>query len=212
MAGVALAFVTVYLGSVSAGSGSVGHEPATYEPVGSDSGPDFGDRSMLDDGQILESTGRFSTVTSSLRSFDRTVRIGEADAGLVVDSTPVTCHGGLLRIQWHIGNLEPTVPDTGIHLAVRFDGVPVGGLLRGSTRGIWNDSPSGIQAVILCPAGAHVVDLAITSVVGTWGFPYVVNVGDPVPHDLVVNRGFIVTETWGSSAFAAWRVSEAVRY
>jgi hypothetical protein len=132
-----------------------------------------------------------------MRGFDHTVRIGDGDAGLIVDKTPVECHGGLAQITWHIGNLEPTIPDTGIHLAVRFDGEVVGGLLRGDPEGIWGDDATDIHAVVECPAGSHVIDLEVQAISGEWGFPYVANVGERQAHGLVVNRGFTVEEVWG---------------
>lgn len=157
----------------------------------------YGDRSLLDDGPTQTWTGTRTTITSSLRGFSETVRIDQRDIGLTIDRTALTCHGGVVEITWHVGNLEPTVPDTGIYLTARLDGQPVASITKGSTRGIYDDGPVDLRAVVDCPAGSHVVDLLIDRMWadGGWGIPYVVNVGEP-SDGIVVMRGFVVTETY----------------
>jgi hypothetical protein len=132
-----------------------------------------------------------TAMTDSMRLFDRTVRIGEQDAGLVLDRTPIVCHGGRARATWYVGNLEPTVPETGLHLAVRLDGAIVAGMIEGSYTGIYEDGPVSIEAIFDCTPGKHSIDVYVVSIRGGWGIPYVANVprtGSPV------SRGFIVTE------------------
>lgn len=163
-------------------------------PIG-DTG--LGARELLPgDGLTHSYDGSRTTITDSLTPFNRTVRITAADEGTEVDKTALVCHGGRVDVTWHVGNLEPTVPATGIHLSATLDGATIGSLLAGSTDGIWNDRPAGIHAVVACPAGTHVLALRIVSVQGSWGMPYVVSAGSTNIDGLVVNRGFVVTEVW----------------
>jgi hypothetical protein len=156
----------------------------------------YGDRSMLQPMSPEVLAGSHVSLTDTLRGHDQTVRIDERDKGRILDHTPITCHGGRARVVWHVGNLEPTRPETGIGLTARFDGVPIGSLIRGSTMGVWNDAPVSIQAVVDCPAGPHVLDLEVTFVNGSWGIPYVVSPDGPRSPNLVINRGFVVEEIW----------------
>jgi hypothetical protein len=158
----------------------------------------LGDVSMLQPGSTSTFEGNRTNLTSSLRSFGQTVWITPSSQGLIVDQTALECHGGMAHVVWHIGNLEPIAVDTGIHLVARMDGRPVGALLRGTTVDTWGDDPAAIHAVVHCPSGLHEVDLEVRSIHGGWGFPYVVNAGEPAPADLTVNRGFIITEVWAA--------------
>jgi hypothetical protein len=126
-------------------------------------------------------------LTDRLVTFDAAFRITHEQQGERFDPTNLVCHGGRAQITWHIGNLEPTNPDTGIHVSVLFDGDKVGTLLKGSTRGVYEDGPEEIQTVVPCPPGRHQLAVTVDSIEGEWGFPYA-NDAD------VVQRGFIVEE------------------
>jgi hypothetical protein len=54
----------------------------------------------------------------------------------------------------------------------------------------------GVQGVVDCSAGTHVVDLLVTAITGQWGIPYVNGVDDPPATDYHVNRGFVIEEIW----------------
>jgi hypothetical protein len=151
-----------------------------------------GDRSLLASVGAQSVTGRV-TMTDTMQLIDRTVRVGATDKGLVLDETPFECHGGRARALWYVGNLEPTVAQTGIHLAARLDGETVGALIRGSAQGLYNDGPISLATAFYCPAGHHTLDIQVLSVEGWWGIPYVANVPDI---GYPINRGFIVTEVW----------------
>ena len=172
----------------------IGRSPSL--PSGAADASGLGDRSELAFVTPTTVEGSHVTLTDSLRHVTQTVRIGPEDQGRSLDSTAVTCHGGRARVQWSTGNLEPTVIDTGITLTARFDGAPIGSLIRGSSRGDYNDAPAVIAAVVNCPAGMHVVDLLVTRLEGQWGIPYVSSATDPPSTDYHVNRGFIVEEIW----------------
>ncbi len=141
-------------------------------------------------------TGTRMSLTDNLRPQNETVRIGVADDGMILDPLTLTCHGGRIRVTWTVGNLEPIVADTGIHLSARLDDETIGSIIRGSARGIWNDVPVDLVTVADCSPGEHTLDLQVTAITGGWGIPYVVTKGSPPSSDLVVNRGFIVTEVW----------------
>jgi hypothetical protein len=126
-------------------------------------------------------------LTDRLVTFDAAFRITQAQQGEHFDPTKLVCHGGRAHVTWHIGNLEPTDPDTGIHVSVLFDGRKVGTLLKGSTRGVYDDGPEEIQTVVPCPRGRHELAATVDSIEGQWGFPYA-NDTD------VVQRGFIIEE------------------
>lgn len=150
-------------------------------------------------------------VTSKLTSFNRPVRFTRGTDGDVyrvvdnksgkvgkrpertIDSMDLRCHGGTIEITWYVGNLEPTVPQTGIHLSVRLDGAQLATLLKGSTDGVWNDAPASIHTVTQCPAGSHKLEAHIDKLAGGWGIPY----ADP---ENTVQRGFIVRETLAKRA------------
>jgi hypothetical protein len=155
----------------------------------------MGDRDLLGAAPVVTRLGTNIALTDSLRPINRTVRVVAKDLHMTLDRTPLTCHGGRARITWHVGNLEPTVPMTGIALSVRLDGKVIGSLLRGSADGTYNDNPASIMAVADCPAGEHVLDVVISEIDGGWGIPYVANVGERADH-LLMNRGFIVMEVW----------------
>ena len=155
-----------------------------------------GNRSLLEPGESTTVSGAMVSLTDNLRPLTETVRIGPSDAGLILDPLTLTCHGGRIRVTWTVGNLEPITPETGIHLSARLDGATIGSILRGSTRGIWNDVPTDLVTVADCSRGPHVLDLQVTSINGGWGIPYVVTEGNPPSTDLLVNRGFVVTEVW----------------
>ena len=157
---------------------------------------DRGDVSMLENGETRTIVTAGMALTSSLRTFDQSVWVGPEDRGRVVDATNLTCHGGLAHVIWHIGNLEPGVANTGIHLTAQLDGKPVGSILRGTPVEVWGDQPAELHAVIDCPTGEHDLGLLIRSIHGRWGFPSVTDPDpstSPVPH---VPRGFVVTEVW----------------
>jgi hypothetical protein len=156
----------------------------------------MGAREHLDHVAATTRVGTNVSLTDTLRPINETVRVGVDDLGMILDRTHLTCHGGRARIIWHVGNLEPTVPGTGIALSARLDGELIGSLLRGSQDGIYNDQPATIVAVVDCPAGDHVLDLVIPHITGSWGIPYVDNPErGPVQH-LLMNRGFTVLEVW----------------
>jgi hypothetical protein len=157
----------------------------------------MGDRSLLDPVLATSYTGSRTTLTDGTREMTTSVWIDERDRGTAVDAVSVDCHGGWLRMSWYIGNLEPQVPSTGIHMTVRLDGHPIATSLRGSTMGNWNDAPASILAVAPCSTGSHVVDLEIASITGRWGFPYVVTLGSLPEDGYRVPRGFILQEVWG---------------
>jgi hypothetical protein len=156
-----------------------------------------GNRSELATVAARSATGSQVTLTDNLTQHRETVRVGDTDTGLILDPMDLECHGGRASITWTVGNLEPIVADTGIHLSARLDGVVIGSILRGSTRGIWNDTPVTLLAVTDCSAGQHTVDIRVDSISGAWGIPYVVNEGEPPSPNLLVNRGFVVREVWG---------------
>lgn len=156
----------------------------------------LGNRALLSPGAPETYVGSHVALTDSLVPLTQTVRIDGDDRGRILDTTPIVCHGGRARILWTVGNLEPTVPNTGITLTARLDGQPIGSIIRGSTNGNYNDTPVTIQTVADCPAGAHVADVVVTTIQGAWGLPYVTNVGDPPAADFSVNRGFIIEEIW----------------
>jgi hypothetical protein len=158
--------------------------------------PPMGNRAYLEPIKPETFTGSQITMTDAIRIHDESVWIDERDSALVVDETPLECHGGRAHIVWHIGNLEPQSSDVGIHLTTRLDGEEIGSILRGTTVDTWGDSPLAIHAVAECPAGEHTLDLLVRSIHGRWGFPYVVNENEPASPDLRVGRGFIVTEVW----------------
>ena len=100
-----------------------------------------GDRALLEPVEAQSFTGSQITMTDNLRPHDATVRIGPDDVGLVLDPLRLHCNGGRIRVIWTVGDLEPIEPSTGIHLSARLDGVTIGSVLRGSSRGNWNDLP-----------------------------------------------------------------------
>jgi hypothetical protein len=126
-------------------------------------------------------------LTDRLVTFDATFRITKEEEGEQYDQTPLVCHGGRAHITWYVGNLEPTVPDTGIHLSLLFDGRTIGTLLKGSTHGVYDDAPAEIQTVVPCPAGRHQLAVTVDSIVGGWGIPYAGKADR-------VQRGFIIQE------------------
>lgn len=142
---------------------------------------------------VRQYTGRRTTVTEGLSSFNKTVRAVDAGGSKpsvgTFDKTPVQCHGGMASVVWHVGNLEPTTPETGIHLSIFMDGERIGSLLKGSYNGVWEDGPEEIYTVVRCPRGPHTFYAAIDSLGGGWGIPYA-NEGD------LVKRGLIITENW----------------
>ena len=171
--------------------------PPPEPPSAAELAAPYGDRGLLDAGTTRTSTGTRTTISDTLRGFDRSVWIDSNDNGLIVDQTTLTCHGGIAHVTWHIGNLEPVSQDVGIHLTARLDGEPIGSILRGSRVDIWGDEPASLHAVVPCPAGDHRLDLEIRSIHGRWGFPYVTSVGEPPSDELLVARGFVVSEVWG---------------
>jgi hypothetical protein len=106
------------------------------------------------------------------------------------DVTRVRCHGGVARVTWYVGNLEPNTATSGIHISVFMDGRIIASLLKGGNHGIWEDAPASVETVVRCPAGLHVFSVrAGQAVTSTWGMPYA-NSNDRV------QRGFIVEEVW----------------
>jgi hypothetical protein len=156
----------------------------------------LGDRSLLREQPPDAVDAARVTVTDGLHGYGRTVRVDDTDVGLELDAAGVECHGGMLVVVWHVGNLEPTVPDTGIHLTARLDDDVIGSLIVGSTRGVWEDGPAAIHAATRCPTGDHRLALAIVGITGAWGIPYVGPPGAPDSTDLLVNRGFVAIEYW----------------
>jgi hypothetical protein len=167
----------------------------TAATMRADPPPYMGVRANLGDSQPTSIAGT-TRMTDGLRYFSESVWIDDRDVGLVVDVTPVTCHGGRARIEWFIGNLEPQTRDTGLHLNVRLDGSVVATILRGTTVDTLGDHPVSSLAVVECPEGEHVVDLKVRLVGGRWGFPYVANEYEPPVGDLRVARGFVISEVY----------------
>jgi hypothetical protein len=141
-------------------------------------------------------------VTDSLRDFTWTpvlrglpdgtaIDVATGEVVTEIDVTPVSCHGGRVIVEWHVGNLEPQIPHTGIHLAITMDGEVIGGILAGSADGIYDDWPAQIVAAQPCPAGPHVFAVKIQSISGYWGIPYAQPSGRAVN---VVQRGFVIWE------------------
>lgn len=143
-----------------------------------------------DRAQQTSRTGNRTTLTTNLVTYNETYRV-QAGPNLParLDEMRIRCHGGTLRLTWQLGNLEPTHPDTGIHLTAYLDGKAVGSLLKGSTRGIWNDGPVQIESAVNCPGGQHKLWVSIDSIQGSWGIPY----ANEPDH---VQRGFIAEEIW----------------
>jgi len=167
-------------------------------PASASHGDGLGARDLLAGAGVTRVyDGTHTTISDSLASFDQTVRLSAADEGTTIDRTALECHGGRADITWHVGNLEPTVAGTGIHLSATFDGEVIGSMIAGSSDGIWNDRPAGIRAVVACSPGTHQLAIQVVSVNGLWGIPYVVNPGERNIEGLRVNRGFVVTEVWG---------------
>lgn len=158
-----------------------------------------GDRTQFDAVTAATVTGSRFSLTDSLRPHDHSVWIDEDDDGLVVDPTPLECHGGRLHVTWHIGNLEPARVggEEAVHLSARLDGEVIGTVMRAGKAGTFEDSAMELHTVIDCPVGPHLVDLVIPYVTGVYGFPYVTNLGDAPRPDLRVMRGFILEEVWG---------------
>jgi hypothetical protein len=156
----------------------------------------LGARELLDAVPATTRSGSQVSMTDTLQPIDATVRVDAYDLGMKLDRTVLFCHGGRARITWHVGNLEPTVPQTGIALSIRLDGQIIGSLLRGSVEGIYEDGPASIMAVADCSPGEHELDLAISQITGGWGIPYVANVRRGAVDYLQMNRGFIVMEVW----------------
>jgi hypothetical protein len=156
----------------------------------------LGDRSLLDPAQTNTFTGTHITLTDNLRAYDHTVRLEPTDLGRLVDPMSFECHGGIATVVWHVGNLEPTYPNTGIHLTALLDDEPIASIIVGSTSGVYEDSPAELQTIVDCPAGVHALALEVTDIHGVWGFPYVVSELDSPSLDLRVNRGFRVSEIW----------------
>lgn len=157
-----------------------------------------GDRSQFAPVEPTTARGSGIALTDTLRPHDRSVWIDKDDAGLVIDHTPLDCHGGRLRVTWTVGNLEPAAVEgkQGLHLSARFDGEVLATIYRAGYNGIHEDAPASLHAVVDCPAGAHVLDLEIGHVTGVYGLPYVTNLDDPPRTDVQVLRGFIVMEVY----------------
>ena len=136
-----------------------------------------------------EKTGSNVTLTDALGTFDKTYRFDRNHTWNQLDRTTVNCHGGRADVRWFVGNLEPTIPDTGIHLSILMDGKKISTILKGSTRGVYDDDEATIHTVVPCPAGSHVFSMRIDYIEGRWGIPY----ADPGDR---VQRGFIIHEVW----------------
>lgn len=143
-----------------------------------DRGEPWGNRGIADPERDVRVATGVVTRTDALVPFDETLRIGPQDYGRVFDETPVRCHGGLLRIQWHLGNLEGVTEYTGIHLGIEFDGQLLATAIKGVPDRTHVDDIVNVLATVECSPGSHVVGLRITHVTGAWGFPYVANPGD----------------------------------
>jgi hypothetical protein len=72
-----------------------------------------GDRGELATVAARSATGSQVTLTDNLTQHRATVRLGDADTGLILDPMDLVCHGGRASITWAVGNLEPIVADTG---------------------------------------------------------------------------------------------------
>jgi hypothetical protein len=103
----------------------------------------------------------------------------------VLDRTGISCHDGVATLLWSTGNLEPTVPETGIRISLYLDRTKIATMAKGSTRGIWNDGPVQLRTVRPCSRGRHTVTARIDRITGSWGIPYA-NKGDRVLRGLEI--------------------------
>jgi hypothetical protein len=115
--------------------------------------------------QVTSFTGTQVTLTSSLHGYTRPLvaSYSKPDPGEPFDVTPVVCHGGLARVTWYMGYLEPMGKKKGIHLSVLMDGRVISTMLRGSVNGVWEDDPATIEAVVRCPRGRRVFAATVAS-------------------------------------------------
>jgi hypothetical protein len=135
--------------------------------------------------------GEKVSVTYALSSYSGRVVVsaGRPSSDTRLDTTRVSCHGGVAHVAWYIGDLEPETPGAGIHVSAYMDGTKIATLIKGGGKGIWEDGPASIDTVVRCPRGRHVFWVERTQTDSLWGFPYA-NQTDRV------QRGFIVTEYW----------------
>ncbi|MGH3072153.1 MAG: hypothetical protein ACRDNB_07775 [Gaiellaceae bacterium] len=136
-------------------------------------------------------TGQHFTLTDNLATYNETIlaTFSKPDVGENFDTLRVQCHGGKARVTWYVGNLEPRVANTGIHISILMDGRVIGTLLKGGKQGVWEDGPASIETAVFCPRGRRAFTARIASIDGVWGMPYA-NSTDRV------QRGFIVFEVW----------------
>ncbi len=136
-------------------------------------------------------TGTHVSVTDNLTTWRKPVGDQPGRDHKPFDRMRFRCHGGRADITWYVGNLEPEVPSTGMHLSIELDGKTIATLLRGSHDGVLNDVPAVIRTIVGCPKGEHEL-AARMAYSGSWNVPYA-NADDRV------QRGFIVEEFWGAA-------------
>lgn len=136
-------------------------------------------------------TGSKVTVTYALATYTRLLlaSFSHPDPSEHVDTTHVTCHGGVADVTWYTGDLEPETKKSGIHISAFMDGKEIGTLLKGGNVGVWEDGPASIRTVVPCPAGKHTFWVTFNQPNSYWGIPYA-NSNDRV------QRGFIIKEYW----------------
>ncbi len=85
--------------------------------------------------------------------------------------------GGMTRIEWDNGALEPAEVGTGTDLIVtlRLDGRPAVSTVRGATAGIYGDAPASLVWYQRVAPGEHTVgvELSSPSTRTSWSAPYV---------------------------------------
>jgi hypothetical protein len=137
-------------------------------------------------------TGSRTTLTWALSTYDQTLvaSYSKPDPGEPFDVTHVRCHGGVARVTWYLGNLEPRRPNSGIHIWISMDDATIASILRGGKVGEWEDAPAAIETVVRCRTGMHTFAAHLNmSGQHFFGMPY----ADPPAR---IQRGFIIEELW----------------
>jgi hypothetical protein len=137
-------------------------------------------------------TGTRTTITWALSSYDNLLlaSLSKPDWGEDIDVTHVRCHGGVARVTWYVGNLEPETASSGMHIMITMDGKRIATMIRGGYGNTWEDAPASVETVTRCGAGMHTFTAQMREATqSSWGVPYA-NTGERV------QRGFIIEEIW----------------
>jgi Putative Ig domain len=137
------------------------------------------------------SGGTHVALTNSLKTFSQPTRytVATLNSTTRIDTTQVQCHGGSVHVTWYVGDLEPTVANTGIHLDVYMNTKVITTIEKGGDSGNYNDGPATAETVVSCPSGTQTFSVGASSIDASWGIPY----ADP---GTSVQRGFIVEEVF----------------